>query len=251
MTEEIRFEKYKKRGAYHWKNYFGNIFAIDSFLRGRYDIVIHLLKRSGITNTSSVLEVGCGDGALSGLIYKTFRCNLTGVEPASEGVRFSREMFSFYGFKGTFEVSEGYSFSYPDNHFDFVVLADVIEHLQHPDLMLREIKRVLKKGGKLIVTTPIRTSEYPEDAMHVQEFYPDELIKLCKPYYGEPIYSIYSHPVVWHELYSYGRKFNRSMIRLYCRMSDKLFKSNPFLKTNLKGKWKNFKQQGLLLEKKD
>src|SRR5690606_39096124 len=97
-----------------------------------------------------------------------------------------------YGFEGTFEISSGYSFSYPDNHFDFVVLADVIEHLQQPNLMLQEIKRVLKPGGKAIVTTPIRVSEYPEDAMHVQEFYPDELKALCQPFFGSPIEAVYS-----------------------------------------------------------
>lgn len=250
MRKEIRFEKYKKKGAYHWKNYFGNTFKIDSFLRGRYDVVIQLLKRSGLDSSSLLLEIGSGDGALSGLIYRTFKCNITGIEPSGEGVQFSQEMFSSYGFKGNFEISEGYSFSYPDNYFDFVVLADVIEHLQHPELMLQEVKRVLKQGGKAVITTPVRTSEYPEDKMHVQEFYPDEFTALCKPYFGRPVEKIYSHPVLWYELYTYGKKYNRSMLRLYCRICDKIFKSNPFLNSSSHTDGRNYKQQGLLLEKR-
>jgi SAM-dependent methyltransferase len=249
MQKEIDFEKYRKRGAYHWGNYFGSLLKIDCFLRGRYHLVISFLKKSGAGKSSKVLEVGCGDGALSGLIYKTFGCELTGLEPSPEGIRYCQEMFAQHHFKGTFEISEGYSFRYPDNHFDFVILADVIEHLQHPDLMLGEIHRLLKRGGKAIVTTPVRTSEHPEDKMHVHEFYPDELISVCTKYLGTPEETVYSHPVAWHELYSYGKKRNRSLIRLYCRVSDKLFGHNVFLQNQSNSRWKNFKQQGLVLAK--
>ena len=246
MQEEIAFEKYRKRGAYHWENYFGSIFRIDSFLRGRYQVVIHLLKKAGITKSSRVLEVGCGDGALSGLIYKKYACDLTGVEPSPEGIRFSREMFEKYNFKASFEVSEGYRFDYPDSNFDIIVLADVIEHLQHPDLMLAELQRLLKPDGHIVITTPVRSNEYPEDKMHVREFFPHELISLCRDYFGEPDEKIYSHPVVWYELYSFGAKFNRSLLRLYCRISDKLFNRNVFFTPESKTRWINFKQQGLL-----
>ena len=130
MEEEIVFEKYRKRGAYHWSKYFGPVLNTDTFLRGRYQVVIHLLKKAKIQKSSSVLEIGCGDGALCGLIYKKYACDVTGVDPSADGIRFSREMFDRHKFKGTFNVSEGYRFDYPDGKFDIVVLADVIEHLQ-------------------------------------------------------------------------------------------------------------------------
>lgn len=250
MQEEIAFEKYRKRGAYHWQNYFGSLFRIDCFLRGRYDLVINFLQKFGAKRSSNVLEVGCGDGALSGLIYRKFGCQLVGLEPSADGIRYCKEMFEKYGYQGTFLISEGYSFDYPDSHFDFVILADVIEHLQHPDLMLQEIKRVMKPGGKAIITTPIRTNEHPEDKMHVHEFFPDELVLLCSRFFGSPVDIVYSHPVAWHELYSYGKKRNRSLIRTYCRISDKVFGKNVFLQNQSESRWKNFKQQGLVLEKR-
>lgn len=250
MQEEIAFEKYRKRGAYHWQNYFGDLLDIDCFLRGRYDLVIYFLKKWNINSSSRVLEVGCGDGALSGLIYKTFQCDLTGLEPSADGIRYCKEMFTKHKFKGSFFISEGYSFDFPDNHFDFVILADVIEHLQHPDLMLAEMLRVIKPGGKAVITTPIRTSEHPEDTMHVHEFYPDELAGLAGKYFGGPVDLVYSHPVAWHELYSYGKKRNRSLIRLYCRITDKLLGRNVFLQNQSNSRWRNFKQQGLVLEKR-
>lgn len=250
MQEEIAFEKYRKRGAYHWQNYFGGLFRIDCFLRGRYDLVIGFLRKSGVTSSSKVLEIGCGDGALSGLIYKTFRCQLTGLDPSPDGIRYCGEMFKKHGFTGDFRISEGYSFDYADNAFDCVVLADVIEHLQQPELMLAEMRRILKPGGRAVITTPIRTNEQPEDKMHVHEFFPEELVSLCTQYFGPPVERVLSHPVAWYELYSHGKKRNRSLMRLYCRVSDRMFGKNVFLQNSSNSPWQNFKQQGLLLEKR-
>jgi ubiquinone/menaquinone biosynthesis C-methylase UbiE len=246
MQPEIEFEKYQKRGAYHWDQYFGSVLKIDSFLRGRYQLLIHLLRTAGIKSSSSLLEVGCGDGALSGLIYQTFNCEITGVDPSADGIRYSEEMFQKHQFQGSFHVSEGYHLSFPDHRFDFIVLADVIEHLQHPGLMLQELRRLTKPGGYILITTPIRCSEFPEDTMHVREFYQEELIALCHPFFGTPVRKVYSHPAVWHELYSFGKKSNRSLVRLYCRMVDKILGRNVFFRPNSKQQWKNFRQQGLL-----
>ncbi|MBI2453299.1 class I SAM-dependent methyltransferase [Candidatus Peregrinibacteria bacterium] len=41
----------------------------------------------------------------------------------------------------------------PSCHFDCVLFTEVLEHLRHPDLAISEIYRVLKPGGKLILTT--------------------------------------------------------------------------------------------------
>lgn len=43
---------------------------------------------------------------------------------------------------------------YPDNYFDTIVCGEVIEHLECPTKLIREINRVLKNGGKLILSTP-------------------------------------------------------------------------------------------------
>lgn len=43
---------------------------------------------------------------------------------------------------------------FPDNYFDFVISIDVHEHLQDPDPFTRELWRVVRKGGQVIVTVP-------------------------------------------------------------------------------------------------
>ncbi len=50
---------------------------------------------------------------------------------------------------------EGDRLPYPDGHFDVVLFCEVLEHLTHDPLAaLLEIRRVLKPGGRLILTTP-------------------------------------------------------------------------------------------------
>lgn len=43
---------------------------------------------------------------------------------------------------------------YSDEHFDCVVTVDVHEHLQDPDAFTREVRRVLKQGGRAVITVP-------------------------------------------------------------------------------------------------
>ena len=49
---------------------------------------------------------------------------------------------------------------YSDSFFDYVVCIEGIEHIENPNHLIREFKRILKKGGKLIITTPNVLSVY-------------------------------------------------------------------------------------------
>ena len=62
--------------------------------------------------------------------------------------------------------------------FDTVLLADVLEHIAAPGLLLREIARVLSPGGKLLITVPFlyQVHEAPHDYFRYTEF---ALTRLC------------------------------------------------------------------------
>lgn len=66
----------------------------------------------------------------------------------------------------------------PSDSFDYVISFQVIEHIQRDDLFIQEAHRVLKKGGKLIVTTPNIKMSLTRNPWHVREYTVEELKEL-------------------------------------------------------------------------
>jgi 2-polyprenyl-3-methyl-5-hydroxy-6-metoxy-1,4-benzoquinol methylase len=92
-----------------------------------------------------ILDVGCGLGYL-----------LSGVDNKWEkhGIELSQFAAKHASAHGTVHVGDLRSAAYPDAYFDVVVLYHVVEHMLEPVEEAREIFRVLKAGGTLIVGTP-------------------------------------------------------------------------------------------------
>ena len=65
-----------------------------------------------------------------------------------------------------------------DNSFDFVVSFQVIEHIEADDKYVSEIHRVLRPGGKFILTTPNKKMSITRNPWHVREYTIEELINL-------------------------------------------------------------------------
>jgi ubiquinone/menaquinone biosynthesis C-methylase UbiE len=84
------------------------------------------------------LDIGCGDG----YFLKRSKCE---------------ECFGLDKILGD-NIADRLEF--PDAYFDYVTLLAVIEHVHDPAGMIKEIARVLKPGGRLIMTTPKRRAEW-------------------------------------------------------------------------------------------
>ena len=64
------------------------------------------------------------------------------------------------------------------NSFDFVISFQVIEHIKQDVELVREVKRVLKPGGKFIVTTPNAPMSLTRNPWHVREYTAEQLQNL-------------------------------------------------------------------------
>ncbi|MFW9878001.1 MAG: class I SAM-dependent methyltransferase [Candidatus Thorarchaeota archaeon] len=94
-----------------------------------------------LPDKGELLDIGCG-GGLYFFMYDDKGLNYVGVDPDKNFV--SEKIMLGNAEKLPFE----------DSSFNCVVCADVMEHVDDPVLSIKEINRVLKKGGKLILTTP-------------------------------------------------------------------------------------------------
>ena len=72
-----------------------------------------------------------------------------------------------------------------DNSYDFVVSFQVIEHIKKDRLFLEEIYRVLKPGGKCIITTPNRKMSLTRNPWHIREYSAKELLDLTQSIFDE------------------------------------------------------------------
>ena len=71
------------------------------------------------------------------------------------------------------------------NSFDFVISFQVIEHVKQDIELVREVKRVLKPGGKFIVTTPNAPMSLTRNPWHVREYTAEQLRRLLAARFSE------------------------------------------------------------------
>ncbi len=70
---------------------------------------------------------------------------------------------------------------FDDNTFDFVISFQVIEHIKRDKEFVAEVQRVLRPGGKFIVSTPNRLMSLTRNPWHVREYTKDEFSALLNP----------------------------------------------------------------------
>lgn len=93
-----------------------------------------------------VLDLGCGDGDYS------VRLKELGFDVKAADLDIAR--FKNSGKIDFQECDVSKKLPFADSSFDYILLAEVVEHLKNPYDVIREIGRVLKKEGKLVLSTP-------------------------------------------------------------------------------------------------
>jgi len=89
-----------------------------------------------------------------------------------------------------------------NDSFDFAVTFQVIEHIQDDATFISEIFRVLKPGGKMLLTTPNRLMSLTRNPWHIREYTATELaVHVGKSFGKVEIKGVYGSPVVmeYHE----------------------------------------------------
>jgi SAM-dependent methyltransferase len=101
-----------------------------------------------------LLDVGCGNGTMLGLLKQLGWDDLHGIEPDPDAAAVARGT----GADVTVGAVEDVLPEYADASFDVILTSMVVEHLADPYAVLREIARKLKPGGQLLLSTVTRDS---------------------------------------------------------------------------------------------
>ncbi len=97
-----------------------------------------------------ILDVGCGNGTLSQVISQRVKTKVVGVDISPTLLKKAKARgIDAYEIDVCTQL-----LPFEDNKFDVAILARALEHLIDPDFAIKEIKRVLKKEGLLVLSTP-------------------------------------------------------------------------------------------------
>ena len=115
--------------------------------RGRRLIIDTELRRLPLPVPATVLDAGCGSGRT--LLQLAGLGSVSGIELNPEAAGLARE-------RGEFDVRVGRLEELPweTGSFDLITCLDVIEHTPDDRVTLRELRRVARPGGWLLVTVP-------------------------------------------------------------------------------------------------
>lgn len=103
----------------------------------------HIVDLCAQLNIRSALEVGAGEGSILKYLDEWDFCeSLYAVEISRSGIDFIKKRN--IARVRDIQQFDGYSLPYANDQFDLVVLSHVIEHVEFPRLLLREIRRVSK-----------------------------------------------------------------------------------------------------------
>ncbi|RPI79468.1 MAG: class I SAM-dependent methyltransferase [Desulfobacteraceae bacterium] len=131
-----------------------------------------------------LLDIGCGYGFfLSEMQQRGWQTE--GIEISAVGRAYARQTWNIRVHAETLEA-----LTLPENHFDVVTLFYVIEHLLDPLSLLREVRRILKPGGLILLRWPhtapmlkvlgpfVKNYDYFHTPFHLYDFSPATIVQL-------------------------------------------------------------------------
>lgn len=122
--------------------------AYDGMLRGAFDAYGFFPDEQ-----SRILDCGIGTGGLAAALARVSACPLAidGVDMSPAMLAEAEQTLRDTNVKARLKPADAHALPYPDDDFDVVMSAHMLEHCPHPQLVLAEMERVLAPGGLLIL----------------------------------------------------------------------------------------------------
>jgi len=143
----FRSEKMKKNDFYEREE------VIHEIVEARRSEICYNLMKRLITKTcegrkKKILDIGCGDGSF--IVKFKEDCEAFGLDISGKAVEVARKA-GINAYKVDISCEKT---PFEDESFDIIYMGDIIEHLVNPDFATKEVLRITKPNGFLILSTP-------------------------------------------------------------------------------------------------
>lgn len=106
-----------------------------------------------ISPNSTVLDIGSSAGALAGELTKSKNCTVDVIDYDAEAIKTAKKRGKSRSFF-QIDLNNLKKLSIPARKYDYIVCADVLEHLLYPEKVVEFYLKYLKVGGKILISLP-------------------------------------------------------------------------------------------------
>lgn len=107
-----------------------------------------------LTKNSKVLDIGCAQGFLGECLNKELGCEVVGIDYLESYIYESKKRDSY---KELLQIDLNFLADELNKYlgyFDYIILADVLEHLYNPKKLLKQIQKLLNSNGRIVISIP-------------------------------------------------------------------------------------------------
>ncbi len=192
-------------------------FADDNSVNKRANFIIAHLKD---TSDQSILDIGCGTGAYLQLL-STYSSILIGIDTNEMNLKEATRNRS-----ANLMLMSAQDLAFQDNFFDVVVMVEVLEHILDDQKAQGEISRVLKPGGKLIMTVPNKWFPFETHGLKLGQFQLKFPLTFLLPF--SPAY-----PIMLRRLIANARVYSYSYLKEMLNRNGFSIREKRFLMPSL------------------
>lgn len=114
----------------------------------------HLLPRHGLKEGMAIADICCGIGDFAVLLHKAFRpTRIVAVDHAKPSLHYARRVAADFGIRGVEYIhGDAADLLLESDQFDFVTCRHSLQIFNQPELILKELFRICKPGGRVYVS---------------------------------------------------------------------------------------------------
>ena len=152
----------------------------------RYEFARKIISSHGIKG--KLLDVGCGTGYGTSFLCDYLPLKVTGIDNNDGAIKFAKKNYARK--RLMFKKMDAQELKFPKNFFDSVISLELIEHLEKPEKLLRGVRKILRKNGVFVVSTPNKKAELgkskkQKNPYHAFEFDQEEFEKILSHHFSE------------------------------------------------------------------